>query len=294
MTFLSVLFALGLERLLGHLPGFGQPLLLGHAVRHAARPAPQWLQDSSRSALAPVVFLALCVLTVWLVDRWLEHPLVHLLFMTAVLLLCLGPRDLADDVKALLQARADGDERRSALLQRVLLQGPDRRVASRRSFIGALFIQSHERVIGVLLWFFVLGPAGAVLYRIASRMPRFLHERLEGSGAEDMSVTLHALCAWPSARLSAVLFALAGSTDAALAAWRSLPAPPELNWRHTTWAVLSEVPAAALSVQAEDGDGPAVPADLDECLREVLRMQTRALLILVAAFGVFTAGGWMA
>ena len=41
----------------------------------------------------------------------------------------------------------------------------------------------------------------------------------------------------------------------------------------------------------EEGDaGPSVPASLEECLREDAAMQTRALLILLAGFGLFAAG----
>jgi hypothetical protein len=56
--------------------------------------------------------------------------------------------------------------------------------------------------------------------------------------------------------------------------------------------VLAEVSAASLTV--EEGEaGPMVPATLEECLREVAAMQDRALLILLAAFGLFTAGGFI-
>jgi len=172
---------------------------------------------------------------------------------------------------------------------RIVLRGPERD-ATRRSLIGALFIQAHERQFGALLWFIIAGPAGAVFYRVASRLPRFVHERAPESEAERLAVTLHAAAAWIPARLTALLFGLAGSLDRALHEWRTQHSVAGADWRDQTWAVLAEVSAAALSID-ETADGVAVPANLPECLREVKAMQQRSLLILLAAFGLFSAGG---
>ena len=76
----------------------------------------------------------------------------------------------------------------------------------------------------------------------------------------------------------------------ALAAWRRLGETGYAHsWRSHTWAVLAEVGCGALAAEEADG-GPAVPPKLDAALRAVLRMQTRALLILLAGFAVFTPG----
>ena len=78
---------------------------------------------------------------------------------------------------------------------------------SHRNLIGALFIQSHERLFGVLLWFMALGPAAAVGYRLASRLPRLTEQEGYGTGARQAAEQLHALGAWISARITAALFA---------------------------------------------------------------------------------------
>src|SRR3546814_7227405 len=78
-----------------------------------------------------------------------------------LLLLCLGPRDLTEDVHDLLAAREAGDIARVQQIARNLQRGPQPD-ASHRSLMGTLFIQSHEKLFGVLLFFFTFGPAGAV------------------------------------------------------------------------------------------------------------------------------------
>ena len=294
MTFVGILLALAAERALGHLPRVGEPMVLEQLVVRLQRWLP--LGVYWRSPAAPLVLLALGVAATAALGLWIRHPVAELAYDTVVLFLCLGPRDLGVNLHRLIEAYDKNDLAAQRTLTLSLLRGPGPQ-ATRRSMIGALFIQSHERLFGVLLWFFVAGffgagAAGAVLYRLASRMPRFLHETRPDTGAEATAITLHAAAAWVPARVNAALFGLAGSLDQALVRWRVLRSETFANWRERTWAVLAEVSAASLTV--EDGAaGPMVPATLEECLREVQAMQNRALLILLAAFGLFTAGGFI-
>lgn len=290
MTFIGILLALAAERLLGHLPRVGEPMVLQQVVVTVQRLVP--LGIYWRSWLAPVLLIALGTAAAAALDWWIRQPLLDLAYGSVVLFLCLGPRGLAGDIHRLAEAYDKNDAAAQRTLTLTLLRVPGPQ-ATRRSMIGALFIQSHERLFGVLLWFFAAGPAGAVLYRLASRVPRFLHETQPDTGAEQMALTLHAAAAWIPSRVNAALFGLAGSLDQALLRWRRLRDEAFASWRERTWATLGEVSAASLTVD-EGEAGPMVPATLEECLHEVLAMQQRALLILLAAFGLFTAGGWIA
>lgn len=288
MTFVGVLLALLAERILGHLPRVGEPMLLQQLVVTVQRVVP--LGAYWRSWAAPVLLLAAGTGAVGVVDWYLHQPLLDLAFGTVVLFLCLGPRHLASDIQQLIEAHAKDDAVAERVLTRSLLRGPGRE-STRRELIGALFIQSHERIFGVLLWFFVAGPAGAVLYRLASRMPRFLHGTQPGTAAEQAAEALHAAAAWAPGRITAALFGLAGSLDQALDRWKHLGAAAVPNWRERTWTLLAEVSAASISTD-EGEAGPVLPATLEAALVEVMALQQRALLILLAAFGLFTAGGW--
>jgi len=289
VTFIGILLALAAERALGHLPRVGEPMVLEQLVVRLQRALPfgaYW-----RSWASPALLLGAGTALAGALDWWIRHPLADLAYGTAVLFLCLGPRDLASDIHRLIEAYDKNDLAAQRTLTLSLLRGPGPQ-ATRRSMIGALFIQSHERVFGVLMWFFAAGPAGAVLYRLASRMPRFLHETRPDTPAEQAAVLLHAAAAWVPSRINAALFGLAGSLDQALLRWRALHGEAFANWRERNWALLAEVSTASLTV--EEGEaGPMVPATLEACLREVVAMQNRALLILLAAFGLFTAGGFV-
>jgi membrane protein required for beta-lactamase induction len=293
MLLIATIFALLLERLLGQLDWWGRPLLLQTTVRGARgllRLPGLWTSP----AIVPLLLLPPLGLTA-LLEQQIENPFVSLGFSALVLLLCLGPRDLADDLHEMLRANAAGDDETTRRLARALQRGP-RPDASHRSLVGAMFIQSHERLFGILLWFFVLGPLGAVAYRIASRLPRLLHA--EGNTlAADFADALHGLMAWIPARITALLFGMAGSLDDALRAWSQLRFDPVsgdvAGWSRKTWAVLAETATGGLETDGEDGGGPALPPNFEAMLHEVLNLQNRALLILLAFFAFFATGAWV-
>lgn len=293
MLLIATICALLLERLLGQIDWWGRPLLLQTTVR-GARGLLRWQQLWSSPAIVPLLLLPPLGLTA-LIEQQIENPFASLGFSALVLLLCLGPRDLADDLHEMLRAHAAGDDETTHRLARALQRGP-RPDASHRSLVGAMFIQSHERLFGILLWFFVLGPLGAVAYRIASRLPRLLHA--EGNTlAADFADALHGLMAWIPARITALLFGLAGSLDDALRAWSQLRFDPVsgdvAGWSRKTWAVLAETATGGLETDGEDGGGPALPPNFEAMLHEVMSLQNRALLILLAFFAFFATGAWV-
>lgn len=285
MTLIAMLIALAAERLLSpYRDGvvatrFGTGLLRALPDGLRRLPALPWLLSGLAAAL-----------TAWLEDG-ISNVLFKVPFAALVLFLCLGPRDLAEDVQNLRAARSAGDAAGVARLTRLLQMGPEPD-ADHRSLLGALFIQSHERRFGVLFWFLVAGPAGAVLYRIASRLPSWI-ESPDDEQARAAAL-LHNALAWLPARFTALLYGLAGSLDDAMSAWRRLQDEPHPSWQRHTWSLLAETANAALDWEDSADGGPMVTSSLDSTLAEVLRMEARATLILLALSALFTAGVWIA
>lgn len=281
-----MLLALAAERLLSARRGGGasDPLLAGlwHQLPKPVRgfPGTPWLLALSAAALAA------------LIADGLQFAPFELLFSAAVLLVCFGPRDLADDVQRLRAARSRGDAATVSRLTRALQLGP-MPDADHRSLLGALFIQSHERRFGSCLWFVVLGPAGALIYRIASRLAVVIEE----PASLRQAMLLHSLLAWLPARITALLYGLAGSMDDALEAFARVRREPQSGtdgWQRRSWSLLAETANAALDWEDAPGSGPMIASSLDATLAEVLRMETRATLILLALVAMFSAGAWVA
>lgn len=285
MTLIALLIALIVERLLS-------PHRLGDAA-----PRPPWSAFRALHTLPvlpvlPWLLAAAGAGVVALLHGAIENRPLDVLFDALMLLLCLGPRDLADDVQRLRSARSSGDSATVARLTRSLQLGPEPD-ADHRSLLGALFIQSHERRFGVLLWFIAAGPAGAVLYRIASR----LAAQIEPADPQaPAAALLHALLAWAPTRLTAFLFGFAGSLDDALIAWKRVQAEPRAaagGWQRHSWNLLAETANAALDWEDAVDGGPMIASSLDSTLGEVLRMEARATLIVLALTALFTAGAWV-
>lgn len=287
MTLLALVLALLAERLLAaqRTPSaVSEPLL--------ARLWPRLPAGLRGSPITPWLLTAGLALAVAGLLREVDSLLFELAYSATILLICFGPRDLADDVQHLRAARSAGDADTVNRLTRSLQRGPAPD-ADHRSLLGALFIQSHERRFGTCLWFVALGPAGAVLYRLASRLAAVIDE-----GATQASAArLHALLAWIPARLTALLFGLAGSMDDALDAFTRVQREPLTGpdaWQRRTWSLLAETANAALDWEDAPGSGPMIASSLDATLAEVLRMETRATLIGLALAALFTAGAWIA
>src|SRR5690242_17087435 len=83
-----------------------------------------------------------------------------------------------------------------------------------QAFLRATFLASHQRIFSVLFWFVVLGPFGAVLYRLIESVNT---QMLTGA---TLAGRVKALLDWIPVRLEAFLFALGGHFTAVFACWK--------------------------------------------------------------------------
>jgi len=98
------------------------------------------------------------------------------------------------------------------------------------------------------------------------------------------------------ARITALLYGLAGSMDDALDAYSRVQREPVNGadgWQRRSWSLLAETANAALDWEDAPDSGPMIASSLDATLAEVLRMETRATLILLALVAMFSVGAWV-
>lgn len=225
-----------------------------------------------------------------------------LLFGTAVLFLSWGPRDLDRDVDAILDA-PDRTSRRERIAQMVAeAQTP----GGGSGLVEAVFRNALRRWFGVLFWFLVLGPVGAIAYRLsvlAAVGP--IAGEVPSTTREGARVWL-AILEWPVAQLMTLALALVGNFDGVLSAWRNAEgASLQLSSRFLGAAArasvnseLSEQGDVWVSDEEDTESGiiaPAVgiaPPDLPE-LRDAMSLVWRSLLAWLAVLALFVIAGFV-
>ncbi len=211
-------------------------------------------------ATIPVVALALMlVMPVFLVrfglgDTWFGVPYVVLAII--VLFFSLGPKDIGEDVIEYCHAVESDDAERIAETARSLAERdvPDDPEERTRLVEESVCIQANNRLFAVVFWFVLLGPVGAWAYRVTDLIRRravFRALRDEGSGNDfvvEAAELLHALVAWIPARLTAIGYAMAGTFDSALSAWRHVHSEDRLPLHEQSERLLAQVGVGALAL----------------------------------------------
>lgn len=305
MTLIALLLGLGIERFVTHLLHLREPRWLDGYFDWGFRNFQVPAQGGRLLDVLTILFCLLPVVPVALIasvfgDVLLSLP--YLLFAILVLIVSLGPRDLKDEVDDYCTALARGDTAEAARIAKGLLEDDAirRPGPAREALEEAILVQSNNRIFGVIFWFMVLGPAGAWLFRVSDLMRRravFEAERLcpvDGQGRTylDAARTLHAILAWLPARITALLFPLAGSFDEAMAGWRECYATAKgevlLMNDHVLVCVGKGALQPVLSAPPPGGDADIWTA------RATIRLVMRTLLIWLVLLSLLTLVGLLA
>lgn len=226
----------------------------------------------------------------WLLDeRFYGLPLFF--FALVVLVYTWGPRDLDLDVDAVIEAR-DGEARRAAAAAlfpeggEPLLEGP--------SLVEAVFRCALWRWFGVLFWFLLLGPAGALLYRLVSLSAQGEAQKSLPPAQGAAARLFVAILNWPVAHLMTFGLALAANFDGVLAAWRDWHAHGGL--RLDSGFLGAAARASVVCELAEEDayaiDGPAqAPALLE--LRDAMSLVWRVMLLWLGVLAIFVVAGFV-
>jgi AmpE protein len=212
-------------------------------------------------------------------------------FSLLVLIYTWGPRDLDLDVDAVVEAR-DGEARRVAA--RTLFPEGGDPVIEGPSLVEAVFRCALWRWFGVLFWFLLLGPAGALLYRLASLSAQGHSQEVLSPSLAAAAKWWLAVLNWPVAHLMTFGLALAANFDGVLAAWRDWHA--QGGWRLDIGFLGAAARAAVVCELAEEDayaiDGPAqAPALLE--LRDAMSLVWRVMLLWLAVLAVFVVAGFV-
>ena len=271
MSFFAVLFALLLEQL--------KPLPRGNKVHDALTAWMRWTGrnfDAGRSHHAWVVWCITSLvpaLAVWGIFVALAHfsVLLALAWNVAVLYVTLGFRQFSHYFTDIREAIEKGDEfeaRRLLTEWRHLDASELPRTELLRHVIEHSLLAAHRHVFGVFFWFVILsalglGPAGAVLYRMAEFASRYWAYKnfTVGEPANERLMALSqrlftALDHVPS-RMTAFGFAVVGNFEEAVNGWRR----DASLWKHANEGIILAAAAGAVNVQLGGSAAPGVTPD---------------------------------
>lgn len=286
MALIAIIISLVLERLLGSMEELRR-FAWFHAYCHWLAPRLARFRQLNGALGALLLLLPLIVpvvaLNYYLSDLW---QLLGLAFAVLILLYCFGPRDLEAEVEAFVDARLRDDEESACWHAAELLGGAEVSNSGGLSkrIMENIFVEANERLLAIVCWFVLLGPGGALLYRLSSQMPQSVEEDEEGIG--EAVRRLHLLLCWLPARFCAIAYALAGSFVEAFHGWRGV----DLGWSESSRALLIASGFGALRV--EPGE---IEDDSHACeqVNESIALVRRAVLVFLALLAFATLAGWM-
>jgi len=271
MNLIAVLLALICEQL--------KPLPHGNPVHQGMIAWVRWTGrnfDAGRSHHAAVVWTITVVgpaLLVGLLAMLLHRYslVLSLLLDVLVLYLTLGFRQFSHYFTDIRDALERGDEleaRRLLAEWRHLDASELPRTELLRHVLEHSLLAAHRHVFGVFFWFVLLsalglGPAGAVLYRMAEFAGRywaFKSRTLDAPTNErlmHLSRRLFGLIDHVPARLTATGFAIVGNFEEAVNGWRRDAA----LWAHSNEGIILAAAAGAVGVQLGGSAAPGVTPD---------------------------------
>jgi len=242
-----------------------------------------------------VILLVLAV-PVLLVSHLLQGPGVlwdpdYLAFAVVVVFLCLGPRDLGSEVDEYCAAVESGDTETAERVLVEITEAENPGVGDVEVVEDAIFIQAPNRIFGVVFWFIVLGPVGAWLFRISD----LLRRRAAFESVRDAELrpavlpaieAVYGALKWIPARLTVLGFALSGSFDGAMNAWKSHAPDTGAPIDRNNDELAARVGKAAMAGALDE------PPHSSGAARNAMRLVTRTLFIWIALLALMTIFGW--
>lgn len=211
-------------------------------------------------------------------------------FAAAMLFYCWGPRDLERDVESV--EKAPDSERRHAAAQALRTAGQDGELPfEAEALVAATFDAALKRWFGVLFWFIVLGPAGALLYRLLqiSVSTPALAEQAGAAHARRAAMLLD----WLPAHFVALALAIASNFDAVFKTWRDWHAAQrdrfELNPGFLDAIARASVDA---DVAADDEYGQRDAQAPMVALSDAMVLVRRVLVVWLTVVALIVLGGW--
>jgi len=238
---------------------------------------------SSQNQSSILILLLPIMLTTMLLQIWFEGRLlglIDLLFGLVVFAFCLGPNDLNRQINRYLEARESGNEEAAtseacAIIQKEPPSDPDQQIVE---VMRSVLHEPNDRFFAVIFWFVLLGPFGALLYRLTSHTMRTTGSATLAKAARQFQ----ALLAWIPARLVAMGYALTGNYEGAKQEFYGKNKQDDLY--DCNYHTLITAGQGALK--------DCAPGEETSCVRSARALVLRTLVVWLAFIAILTLIGW--
>jgi membrane protein required for beta-lactamase induction len=229
-----------------------------------------------------IVILALPVLVLLCIQILLYDFLFNIpgfIFGVLIFIYCLGPACLSTDIEAYIHARTIGDDDEAlhyagTITESAASTSPDQQI---NDVTRAILYVANERIFATIFWFIILGPFGAILYRLISE----LSKQIEYTELAEFSEFIHAIMAWVPARMLAAGYALTGNFDGAYHAYKDR-------------AYTSDISQSNNEVLVSTGLGAMRNLEMETEIASVHAAQAlvmRSVIVWIGILAVMTLGG---
>ena len=232
-----------------------------------------------------ILVFGIIICLVWIITSALYDffGLFGFLFATAVLIYCIGPTDLDEDVQDYLNDLENDDaeganHKAEKILGETISEEPGVVINKVKE---AIFVQGNHRMLGVLCWFVLLGPAGALLFRLSE-----IHSRtckVDNSGYADACKRLFYILAWLPARISVLGYAIVGNFVDTMSKWQGMS---------DIWQADNDELIIASGLGALKQEEATDKEELDiSGIHDALALVKRTLVFWLAVLAIFTLTG---
>ena len=290
MSLLSVIFALIAEHFISNLTDLRRFDFVFRYVSALRAKLPTFSFQNGTVTLLIVVGGILFV--VWLISAMLANVLglFGFIFGIAVLVFMIGPRDLDEDVKSINAALENKDYEAANFHASDLVNHPvsEPPMTLVQTVKVNILLQANIRILGVFFWFILLGPVGAVLFRLTCLLKQ--NQQNEDDDFANASRDLYKILNWLPARVCVLSYAVAGNFVDTMSYWNGVS---DLWLRDSEdFIMVSGVGALRyeqrVGREEHDDEEPDITS-----VQQALSLVKRAIIVWVVLLGLLTVTGWL-
>ena len=290
MSLLSVIFALIAETLISSLAELRKFDFVFRYVSWLRAKLPTF--NFQNGSVTLVIVIGIVLFAVWLISAMLGNVLglFGFIFGIVVLVFMIGPQDLDEDVQNIITAFENEDYEganfyASKFSGRTIAEPP---LSLAQTVKEDIFLQANTRLLGVFFWFILLGPVGAVLFRLSCLLKD--NQRDEEDDFSDASRELYNIVIWLPARICVLSYAVAGNFVDTMSYWNGVS---DLWLRESEeFIVVSGIGALRYEQRIDRSEHNDEEPDTAG-IHHALSLVKRAVIVWVVLLGLLTVTGWL-